>query len=296
MFSDASTSHNSGSAPSRHPIPFVLATDSPGEPDRDETAADLAPEQTEVMMEPDLQDREAAPDVPEHPEPPAARWIPAPRAPAARTATVPEPSSDELLYRAARQAELNGENARAIGVYRELLDRHEGHVAARANLALLLGRTGQHEAALVEFATCLSHDPDNTEVLVYRAALLATETRYAEAEGDLHAVLRIDPGNVEAHYHLGLVLSRKGRWADATPFLRRTIELDSSRASAYFYLGEALNHVDDLDGALRCYQRAAELRPNDSRALYGIGIVLDRLNRPDDAAQMYRRSREILRQ
>ncbi|MDH3571746.1 MAG: tetratricopeptide repeat protein, partial [Gemmatimonadota bacterium] len=166
-------------------------------------------------MEPDLQDREAPPDVPERPEPPKVRWIPTPQAPPAPTATAPEPASDELLYRAARQAELNGENARAIGIYRELLHRHESHVAARANLALLLGRTGQPDAALVEFATCLSHDPDNTEVLVYRAALLATETRYAEAEGDLHTVLRVDPGNVEAHYHLGLVLSRKGRWADA---------------------------------------------------------------------------------
>lgn len=294
MFSDASTSHEVGSAPAhQHPIPFVLATDTLVGPDPDGSVASPELDDTEAMMEPGTRDHEATVDTPVSSEPPP-RWIPAQEASEAAAPT-PEPPSDELLFRAARQAELNGAIGRAIGIYRELLDRHESHMVARANLAVLLGRTGQHDAALVQLATCLAQEPDNTDVLVSRAVLLASLTRFTEAERDLQTVLGIEPGNVEAHYHLGLVLSRKGRWADATPYLRRTIELDSSRASAYFYLGEALNHVDDLDGALRCYQRAAELSPNDSRALYGIGIVLDRLNRPDEAAQLYRRSRELLR-
>ncbi len=205
----------------------------------------------------------------------------------------PTPSSEELLYRAARQAAAEGQTARARGIYRELLHHYPRNIHARSHLAILLDRAGQHDEALEELSECITLDPDNTETLVSRGSMLGSLGRYAEAEDDLHRALRLDASNAEAHFHLGVVIAKKGLWREAVPFLRRTLELDSSRAVAYFYLGEALNHVDDLDGALHCFQRAVELRPNDSRALYGLGIVLDRLNRPDEAAQMYRRSREL---
>ncbi len=207
-----------------------------------------------------------------------------------------EPATDDVLYRAARQATAHGELERALRIYRELLDLNPRHVRARNNLALLLDQQGDHDAALDELDVCARLDPDNCHVLVNRGAVLGTVGRFAEAEEDLRTVLRLEPSNAEAHFNLGLVISRKGLWRDAVPHLRRSIELDSSRAAAYFYLGEALNHVDDLQGALHSYQRAVELRPTNARALYGLGIVLDRLNRPDEAAQMYRRSREIARQ
>lgn len=218
---------------------------------------------------------------------------PTPPDPGHESTDASEPAHDEVLYRAARQAVLDGEKSRARGIYRELLSRNPGHVRARNNLALLLEESGDHDAALEELDRCLLTDPDNTHVLVNRGAVLGSLGRFGEAERDLRRVLRIEPSSAEAHFNLGLVISKKGLWGDAVPYLRRAIELDSSRAAAHLYLGEALNHVDDLDGALRSYQRAVELRPNNAKALYGLGIVLDRLNRPDEAAQMYRRSREL---
>lgn len=199
----------------------------------------------------------------------------------------------DLLYRAAREAGARGESGRAVGIYRELLDRAPHHVGARNNLALLLDQLGDPVGALTELEQCLAVEPDNPQVLVNRGAVLGAGGHYAAAESDLRRVVQMEPGNAEAYFNLGLVISRKGLWREAIPHLRRAIELDSSRAQAYFYLGEALNHVDDLEGALQCYQRAIELRPNNPKALYGLGIVLDRMNRPEEAAQMYRRSREL---
>ncbi|MGH7751891.1 MAG: tetratricopeptide repeat protein, partial [Gemmatimonadales bacterium] len=186
-----------------------------------------------------------------------------PPAPAPVTTSEPTPPppdpAEDLLYRAAREATDRGDLDRAVGVYRELVQRNPHHLAARNGLALVQATLG----------------------------------RYGEAERGLRTIVEMDPTNADAHLNLGLVVSRKGRWVDAIPHLRRAIELDAGREVAHFYLGEALNHVDDLPGALQAYQRAAELRPNNSKALYGLGIILDRMNRPDDAAQMYRRSREL---
>ncbi len=204
-----------------------------------------------------------------------------------------EPSAEELLYNAAREAEAQGEGHRAMTIYYELLELKPGHVPARNNLALLLDHNGDHEAALRELQLCLTHEPNNPRVLVNRGAVLGAMVRYADAESDLRLALEVDASNAEAHFNLGLLMSRKGLWAEALPYLRRSIELDGSQAVAYYYLGEALNHVDDLKGALQAYHRAIELGPTNAKAYYGLGIIYDRLNRPEEAAHMYRRSREI---
>jgi tetratricopeptide (TPR) repeat protein len=204
-----------------------------------------------------------------------------------------EPSAEDLLYNAAREAEAQGEGRRAVSIYRELLEMKPGHVPARNNLALLLDQSGDHEAALRELQLCLTHEPNNPRVLVNRGAVLGAMVRYADAEADLRRALEVDTSNAEAHFNLGLLMSRKGLWAEALPYLRRSIELEGTQPVAYYYLGEALNHVDDLKGAMQAYQRAIDLGPTNAKAYYGLGIIYDRLNRPEEAAHMYRRSREI---
>ena len=204
-----------------------------------------------------------------------------------------EPSAEDLLYNAAREAHAQGEHRRAIAIYRELLSIVAHHVKARNNLALLLDLSGDHEEALHELRLCLNTEPDNPQVLVNRGGVLGALGRYGEAESDLRRALEFDTTNAEAYFNLGLLMSRKGLWTEALPHLRRSIELDSSRATAYTYLGDALNHVDDLEGALQAYQRSVELVPNNGKAFYGLGIIYDRLNRPEEAQQMYRRSRDL---
>ncbi len=180
-----------------------------------------------------------------------------------------EPSAEELLYNAAREAHAQGEHRRAIAIYRELLSIVATHVRARNNLALLLDQNGEHEEALHELKLCLNAEPTNPQVLVNRGGVLGSLGRYAEAEADLRRALEFDTTNAEAYFNLGLLMSRRGLWGEALPHLRRSIELDSSRAVAYTYLGDALNHVDDLDGALQAYQRSVELVPNSGKAFYG---------------------------
>ncbi len=204
-----------------------------------------------------------------------------------------EPSAEELLYNAAREAHAQGEYRRAIAIYRELLSVAPQHVRARNNIALLLDQNGDHEEALHELRLCLRTEPNNPQVLVNRGGVLGSLGRYSEAEADLRRALDFDSTNPEAHFNLGLLMSRRGLWGEALPHLRRSIELDASQAVAYSYLGDALNHVDDLDGALQAFQRSVELVPNNEKALYGLGIIYDRLNRPEEAQHMYRRSRDL---
>ncbi len=198
----------------------------------------------------------------------------------------------ELRYQDARTAFDEGRDAEARGIYKEVIAARPTHLAARNNLALLLEKGGDTQAALAEYDRALDLDADHATLLTNRGALLGAMGRYAAAERDLKRVLRNDASHLEGLFNLGVVMTRKGLWSEAVQQLRRVVEIDPTRGPAYFYLGEALNKIDDLYGAMAAYQRAAELVPDHPRALYGLGIVYDRLGRPDDAARMYRRSRE----
>jgi tetratricopeptide (TPR) repeat protein len=259
-------------------LPFELTRDEP-------------PVMTAAVVAPPLDVPAPAPAAAPEPVPVDAA-PPAPVPEAAVPVPPVEPSADEVLFRAAREANANGDTRRAMGLYRELLSLNARHVRARNNLALLLEQENEHDDALDQLDQCLAFEPGNAQVLVNRGAVLGSLARYKEAERDLRSVLHAEPENAEAHFNLGVVISRRGLWAQAIPYLRRAIELEPARAMAYYYLGEALNKVDDLTGALQAYQRAADLRPT-AKILCGLGIIFDRLNRPEEAAQMYRRSREI---
>lgn len=211
----------------------------------------------------------------------------------ARLPELSDPSAEDLLLRAAREAVGRGELDRARGIYGELLELSPGHVEAGHDLALLLERQGEAGEALRQIEECLTHDAGNPGLRATRGGLLGALGRFDEAEAELREALAEAGAHPELHLALGVVLARRALWRDAVPHLRRAIELDGGQAAAYFQLGEALNRLDDLDGALQAFQRAAELRPDSPRALRGLGIIYDRLNRPQEAAQMYRRSREL---
>ena len=209
--------------------------------------------------------------------------------------TEPEPPADpvDLMYLDARAAAHAGRLAEAREAYQRVVSEQPRHLAARNELAQLLERLGDQDAALRAYDKALELDGEHLDLLTNRGGLLGAMGRYAAAERDLKKVLRSKGDAVDALFHLGVVMARKGLWAEAVPQLRRVIELDPERGPAHFYLGEALNHVDDLYGAMAAYQRAAELMPEHQRSLYGLGIVLDRLGRPDEAAVLYRKSREV---
>ncbi len=85
-----------------------------------------------------------------------------------------EPSAEDLLYNAAREAHTQGEHRRAIAIYRELLSIVPTHVRARNNLALLLDQNGEHEEALHELKLCLNAEHTTPQVLVNRGGVLGS--------------------------------------------------------------------------------------------------------------------------
>src|SRR5688572_20633666 len=151
---------------------------------------------------------------------------------------LPEPEdSTAAMYARARQCSDAGESGEAIAIYRALLAREPRHVRARDNLALLLEKSGDVEAALAELGKALSFDADNVSVLCNRAATLTGRLKYALPETDLTRAAPIDERNTAVLTNLGIQLCKRARWREAIAPLQQAAHLEPGRASARYYLG-----------------------------------------------------------
>ena len=204
-----------------------------------------------------------------------------------------QPTPEEVLYIAARDATRRGSLSEARRAYTALLARDPQHLRARNNLALLLAEQGDIEGSLRTFQAILERDPDNPELLANRASVLSNAHRFDAAEADLKRAMRLAPDHVETLVQFAVVRSRRGRWREAIEPLRRALALDPAHAAAWYHLGEATNHAELHGESVDAFRHALALAPTMWRAYKGLGNVLDRLGRADEAAAAHRAARDV---
>lgn len=94
--------------------------------------------------------------------------------------------------------------------------------------------------SLVESAAglLLSHNPDDANALIWRAAAVQQCDDFETAERSLREAVRVVPGNPVALHKLALCIKEQARFAEAEALLRRVLQLSPDSAHAMFDLSE----------------------------------------------------------
>lgn len=128
--------------------------------------------------------------------------------------------------------------------------------------------------------------PGEVREHLVRAAALAVDTRWSDAEQEFDAALERAPNDADALF--GAALAGLNGTRDSTK-IRRTIErfiqLEPDSAAGAFVLALALRRAEtpDLEAALAAAQRAAELAPQDNNVAYVVADTLKKLGRHEEA-------------
>jgi Flp pilus assembly protein TadD len=153
---------------------------------------------------------------------------------------------------------------------RLLADRPE----SRLNLALLLARLGQPDAAEAELRASLALDPRCVPALVNLADLCRELGREAEGEAFLGQALEHEPGNAAALHALGLLRVRQGRHADALELLVRAARAESRNPRFAFVHAVALDGAGERARAIGVLQDASARWPADRDVLSTLAMWL----------------------
>ena len=179
-------------------------------------------------------------------------------------------------------------------------------VMARYNLAVLVERRGDDEAAERHYREVLERQPGHLRALNNLGLLALRHGRGQEALALLGEATRRSPVYVEAYWNLGTALERLGRPAAALRAYRRSLAIDPRAAlhtlgrGAFEGVGRAHLHVASLlvrsghaEQAILYYENALRLEPGLAAAYLQLGVVRARLGQRDAAIALLREAARL---
>lgn len=208
-----------------------------------------------------------------------------------------DPAAREPVAALAQLNELLGHTDEAVAFYRKWMEFSGKDVTPGLRLALLMNRHQRYDEGLQVLTDLLENDPDNVQVLFYRALTLLDLRRYDEAELNLNRALELrpefpeasqrlqhlqqirplanasvdeleasvakDPDDLDDRYLLAMAHMSARNWEKAGDHLAYIVSKDDKNHRALFELANTYSASGDLDRAIDCMIQLEERLPSD---------------------------------
>jgi tetratricopeptide (TPR) repeat protein len=199
--------------------------------------------------------------------------------------------ANEAHYYLGSIADKNDKIPQAISEYKMVGPGRE-FLAAQVRIAALLADQGRLDDARAHLENQRANNPDRYNRLVMiEGQLLSERGHEAEFFELLEMVIKKQPENVELLYFRAMTGQSLGRLDVLEQDLLRVIEIDPGNADAMNALGYTLaDQTDRHDEALVLIERALEIKPNEAAFIDSLGWVQYRLENYKDAVTNLRKA------
>ena len=164
---------------------------------------------------------------------------------------------------------------------------------AFSNRGLALHQLGQYQAALKDFDSAISFNPNNPQSHYNRGNALQEIKQYEAALRSYDQAIALDPSNAEIYNNRGNTLQEIKQYEAALRSYDQAIALDPSNANAHYNQGNALQEIKQYEAALRSYDQAIALNPSNAEAFNGRGDCFYELGEINQARDSYRFAIEL---
>ncbi|MDG1302959.1 MAG: tetratricopeptide repeat protein [Pseudomonadales bacterium] len=199
--------------------------------------------------------------------------------------------ANEAHYYLGSIADKNDEIPQAISEYKMVGPGRE-YLAAQVRIAALLADQDRLDDARAHLENQRANNPERYNRLVMiEGQLLSERGHEAEFFELLETVIQKQPENVELLYFRAMTGQSLGRLDVLEQDLLRVIEIDPGNADAMNALGYTLaDQTDRHDEALVLIERALEIKPNEAAFIDSLGWVQYRLENYKDAVTNLRKA------
>ena len=167
---------------------------------------------------------------------------------------------------AANQAFQAGDYAKAVELYRGVLEVAPEIREIHFNIGLSLDQIGDYEGAVEAYRKYLEDDPEDVDGILKLAIALNRTGKTDEALEYYEKTTELDPENGVAFFNKGLVLFQAQRMDDARAAFTRSLELDPTLAEVHFMLGHIHVSGGDSAAALESYETFVAADPDSPNA------------------------------
>jgi tetratricopeptide (TPR) repeat protein len=181
-------------------------------------------------------------------------------------------------------------------LYQTTIDKNPDCWMAHYNLAVVLARRGELDAAITHYQRALQIKPDFAEAHEAHCNLgvaLARRGQVDLAIAHYRRSLELKPDYAEAHCNLGNALARQGQIDSAIAHYRTALESKAGFAEAHCNLANALVSRGKIDLAIEHYRQALEIKPEYAEAHNNLASALARNGQVDSAIEHYQKALKI---
>ncbi|MGH0150607.1 UNVERIFIED_CONTAM: hypothetical protein FKN15_019615 [Acipenser sinensis] len=188
-----------------------------------------------------------------------------------------DPMEAELYYRQALQ--INTQHNRALFNLGNLLKASQitRKVEILTPLGALYYNTGRYEEALQVYREAAALQPDNSEIWLALAQVLAMAGRTKEAEKMTLEIISKNLACIECYRLLSAIHNKRGSHNEALDALEKAIQVNHKdprvKAELLFSKGNQLREMNLLDLAFESYKQAVALNPDQSQAWMNMGGI-----------------------
>lgn len=159
--------------------------------------------------------------------------------------------------------------------------------------AQILAERGMQEEVFEFLDLAVAEDPENIELLYFRAMTGQRFDRLDILEADLRRVINMDPGNADALNALGYTLTdQTDRHEEALVLIEKALSMKPDEAAFIDSMGWVQYRLSNYDEALIHLRRALELFQNDEVAAH-LGEVLWVTGEQEEAVRVWEEALEL---
>jgi tetratricopeptide (TPR) repeat protein len=181
----------------------------------------------------------------------------------------------------------------AIGIYRELVERHPGDYSLLLDYGNILFKRLNCNEALAIFRKLTVMKPDRLEGWNNLGIIQLTLEKYADAKLSFGRVLELEPDNCGALLNIGNVYDRKGEVEKAVTMFEKATTVRRDFPDAWFNLGNAYVKTGSFEKAVTAYQRALKVQREFPSARKNLGYCFEQLQDFAQAEEQYSLALEI---
>ena len=171
------------------------------------------------------------------------------------------PEREELLYLAAKIAELAGEDERAASLYHRFVALRPNHADTLMSLGCICERSERFEEAIAHFREALRVNPTNARIEVNIGIVLDKLGRAEEAGRHFDSAMAMGEHSGFAYNAVGCHFARANRFDDAFSYFTKAVELEADNARYCRNLGLACERMNLFERAEAVYEKMARLDP-----------------------------------
>jgi superkiller protein 3 len=199
-------------------------------------------------------------------------------------------------HKLARLYEERGDDALAIDLYRQAIERHdvgEDRAASWHNLADLYRRLERRDEAIHAYQQVIDLDGATAETWRFLGDVYLASARDQEAATAYRQAIALNPDDARPYFSLGLI-STKLEWHEAARDLYRQAIARQKDALAlavtWKNLGDAYTALDDLEEAAQAYRQAITFGPAQATPYHRLAEIQEAWGEAEAALNSYQQA------